>query len=143
MGLYRNIAGAERLGLFQQAAILQPIDGLYYGGGGDTVFYDPGTYTLTPTPTQTVTPSQPLPATTDTSTATTTTATATTQNTNAVTQTAEVLPAAKPEIDWLPLVTIAGLFFTMFEGERFLKSSRKLAFVGGLGALYFEFARKK
>lgn len=142
MALYRNIAGADRLGLFQQADIIQPVDGLYYGGGGDIVFYDPGTYTLTPAATATVTPAQPLPV-PDEPTPVTTPVTPTAQTTDTVTPTADVLPAVQPEVDWLPLITVAGLFFTMFEGERFLKSSRKLAFIGGLGALYYEFARKK
>lgn len=155
MGLYRNIAGADRLGLFQLADIVEPVDGLYYGGGGDTVFYDPGTYeahpltidpiTLSPVPTNTVTPSQPLPAgetTPVTTIETVTPAAPATTSTDVTATTAPPLPAA-PQVDWLPIITIAGLFLTIFKGEQLLKGKEKIVFIGGLGALYFEYARKK
>ncbi len=150
MALYRNIAGAEQLGLLLQA--VEPQDISPYGGGGyDTVFYDPGTWairqdtltidpaTLQPVPVNTITPSQPLPAGDET------VQTQTVQTTAVVPtpDTPTPLPAAQPEIDWYPLITIAGLFFTIFHGERILKDSNKLAFIGGLGALYYEFARKE
>ena len=135
MALYRNIAGAEQLGLLLQA--VEPMDISPYEGGGNTVFYDPGTWeirdtqtvdpaTLAPVPS--ITPSQPLiPQTATDVTATTSTP----------------LPVAQSEVDWLPLITIAGLFVTIFKGEQVFKNKRKLAFIGGLGALYYEFARKE
>ncbi len=148
MALYRNIAGAEQLGLLLQAVEPMEISD-YAGGGGGTVFYDPGIYqlhpltidpvTLAPVPTNTITPSQPLPA-DDTVTPVTTTETAALPD-------APVTPAPLPvpvqQIDWLPIITIAGLLVTIFKGEDLFKDKRKFVFVGGLGALYYAYTRKK
>lgn len=51
-------------------------------------------------------------------------------------------PAQSAKVDWLPMLTIGGLFYTMFRGEKVFKNKRKLAFIGGLGWLYYELSKK-
>ena len=44
--------------------------------------------------------------------------------------------------DWVPLLTLGGLVITMVTGESIFKSKRKLAFVAGLGVLYYKMSKK-
>ncbi len=44
--------------------------------------------------------------------------------------------------DLLPLLTIGGLVITMIGGESIFKEHRKVAYLVGLGALYYELSRK-
>lgn len=142
MALYRYVAGSH-LGL---AAFDEPITNDISGGSGNSILsqysqlnqYDPSGLNTAPiltadtidiTPTGPVlTPRIPVPPTgADTALPTNISAVPTTTTTTNDSQKNFVFP----------LLTLAGLFVIAVKGEDILKKKRKIAFVGGLGVLYY------
>jgi len=162
MALYRNIAGGEKLGLL--------LDQFDSGGNGDTfalpetdggdTYVLPETTTITDDsgnillnlPTATTPP--PVPVTYDPGFPIEEPTTTfplddlikiTDKPTTSIPLPGggSALPVTDQPIDYMPLLTMGALVLTAVYGDRFLKKRRKLVFVGGLGLLYYQFARKE
>ena|SRR5690349_5684833 len=149
MGLYRQIAG-ENLGLFLEAADVEMTNG-GGGGGGGQVFYDPGFPIPAPIPTTlpVITPSQPLQPDDQPANVIPTNGTTSDNPVNSNTTVTEAVqaattnttPPAPKKKNYMPLLTLGALVFTMVKGDQVLKQHRGIAFLGGLGALFYELSQ--
>lgn len=144
MGLYRQIAG-NSLGLFIEAANME----LTNGGGGGQVYYDPGFPIPVAIPSPVIQPSQPLqplqpvePITNGGSTSIP--AVDTTQPVIEPVQTAApdiVTPVETRKKNYLPAITLGALLLTMTRGDQVFKKYKGVAFLGGLGALFYQLSK--
>ncbi len=169
MALYRNIAGAEKLGLLFD--VTDPGDGSY--GSGNT-FMLPQTESnadtpgIIPAPSETLIPKPsvfltypttavPLPSvpitydpgfpivepTTVLPIDTLPKLTDTPTISVPLPDGGSALPVTNQDIDYMPLLTMGALVFTAIYGEKLIPKRRKLVFTAGIGLLYYQFVRKE
>lgn len=82
------------------------------------------------------------PATTTETTQKIITDTVPTGTTAAVTATTNNVASAPSNVDWPVVLTLGSLVFFMIRGEPLFGNNRKLIFIGGLGALYYQLSKK-
>lgn len=165
MGLYRNVAGfkIDGLSLYDLAdpgegsSVVAPADATAYSlpdltglvtlniKTGKIEVLDPGTGTVTYDPGFPVqeTPTVLLPKIPDPTGVVNTDLLHWPHVTPPTIPLADDTPTPSAQTDYLPLITLGGLVLTALWGERYLKKRRKIVFVMGLGALYYQFSKKE
>lgn len=131
-----NAAGTAGALLLHMQEPALAIDTAGYSGGSSATFYQEAGVD----PTTQVTSAYPVTATTTPTTSTTATPATTHTTATATPLPTDLTTAIKNNV--VPLATLAALTFVAIEGERVLGRKRKVAFVGGLGLLFYLMAKK-